>query len=117
MKSLADITELIQTTTKVLMNGSEEQVAAKAGIELIDQWVVLLSESENTLPIASQLTTLKELITVNHADSAAIVDQMGKVAAKVLILTSETGSEGPVPSLLAALAAALRMSAVYHNTD
>jgi len=108
MKSLADTTELMQTTTSTLM-GAEESVTAEAGVKLIDQWISPLSESENTQPIAQELQELKTLIQTDPADSAKVHKQMAVLAAKVLLIAPDIGAEGELPSLLSALAAALRI--------
>ncbi|TDE15242.1 hypothetical protein [Dyadobacter psychrotolerans] len=107
MKSLADTTQLMETTTSMLM-GDEKSVTAEAGIALIDQWISPLSESENTQPIAHELQKLKTLISANPTNSADVFVQMGILAAKVLLIAPEIGAEGEMPSLLAGLAAALR---------
>jgi len=114
MKSLADTTELLETTTSLLM-GSEESITTHSGIELIDQWIGILSESESTQPLAHQLDELKALLVAKPSDSEGIASQMEAIAANVSLIAPETGAEGEMPSLLAALSAALRMGSV--STD
>ncbi|MCF2446697.1 hypothetical protein L0657_22255 [Dyadobacter sp. CY345] len=116
MKSLADTTELIETTTNLLMGG-EESPTAEAGIALIDQWITPLSESENTKPVAQELQKLKTLIQADPADSATVYSQMGAVAAKVLFIVPDIGAEGEMSSLLSALAAALRIGSTIDENE
>ncbi|MCE7062261.1 hypothetical protein [Dyadobacter sp. CY343] len=116
MKSLADTTELLDNTTTTLM-GSEETLTPEIGIDLIDQWMVPLSESENTQPIAEELRKLKALLGTDPADSTGIVKQMGVIAAKVLLIAPDIGAEGEMPSLLAGLAAALRLGTSDTDTE
>ncbi|MCF0071099.1 hypothetical protein LZD49_11515 [Dyadobacter sp. CY261] len=110
MKSLADTTELLEITTSMLM-GNQEPVTAQAGIALINQWILPLSESENTQPIAQQLHKLKGLLISDPTDSTGVTDQMKAIAAKVLQIAPDIGAEGEMPSLLSALATALRTGA------
>jgi hypothetical protein len=108
MNTLADTTELIETTTSLLM-GNEASLTPQKGIELIDQWIGRLSKSETTQPIAGDLQKLKSLLAGSPVNADAIMDQMKLVAGKVLLIAPELGAEGEMPSLLAALATALRM--------
>lgn len=108
MKSLADTTELLETTTSMLMS-DDDSVTPQAGVELIDQWIGILSESENTSQIADQLAKLRALLMAKPTDSDQIASQMETIAANVLLIAPETGAEGEMPSLLAALSAALRI--------
>ncbi|MCF0053449.1 hypothetical protein LXM25_25480 [Dyadobacter sp. LJ53] len=107
MKSLADTTELLETTISMLM-GSQEPVTAQAGVALIDQWILPLSESENTQPIAQELQKLKGLLISDPTDSAVVTNQMKVIAEKVLMIAPDIGAEGEMPSLLSSLATALR---------
>lgn len=108
MKSLADTSGLMEKTTSMLM-GSEESFTARAGVDLIDQWITPLSESENTQQVARELQKLKALISASPANSSEVYAQMGVLAAQVLLIAPDIGAEGEMPSLLAALAAALRI--------
>ncbi|MCF0060430.1 hypothetical protein MUK70_14390 [Dyadobacter chenwenxiniae] len=107
MKSLADTTGLLETTISMLM-GSQEPVTAQAGVALIDQWILPLSESENTQPIAQELQKLKGLLISDPTDSAVVTNQMKVIAEKVLMIAPDIGAEGEMPSLLSSLATALR---------
>lgn len=108
MKSLADTSGLMEKTTSMLM-GSEESFTAQAGVDLIDQWITPLSESENTQQVARELQKLKALISASPANSSEVYAQMGVLAVQVLLIAPDIGAEGEMPSLLPALAAALRI--------
>ncbi|PSL17779.1 hypothetical protein [Dyadobacter jiangsuensis] len=82
MNKLADTTELIETTTGLLM-GNEASLTPQTGIEVIDRWLTPLSVSESTQPIADDLDNLKSLLASVPINAGAIVEQMKEVAAKV----------------------------------
>jgi len=109
MESLADINDLLDKTTSGLM-AQDEPLTAQSGISLIDRWIGPLSEGENTKPIAKELENLKRLLGEPNPDSSAIIAKMALLAGKVLILAPDIGSEGEMPSLLNALASALKMT-------
>ncbi|MCF2488075.1 hypothetical protein [Dyadobacter sp. CY347] len=107
MKSLADTTELMENTISMLM-GSDATVMTGPAIAITDQWILLLSESETTADIAAQLQELKNLIQTDPDNSESITGQLTAIAENVLLIAPEIGAEGEMPSLLAALATALR---------
>jgi len=55
------------------------------------------------------LDKLKSLLASVPTNAGAIVEQVKEVAAKVSRIAPELGAEGEMPSLLTALATALRM--------
>jgi len=116
MKNLGDTAELIEKTISLLM-GNEGPCTAQAGIEMIDQWIDPLSESESTQPIAGHLEELKALLGSDPADGTAIIKKMGRIAQEVLMIAPDIGSEGEMPSLLTALAAGLRMGTENGEND
>ncbi|GGB83777.1 hypothetical protein [Dyadobacter sediminis] len=109
MENLADITALLEETIAQLMAGTDTLTAEK-GILLADQWIDPLQSSENTRPIAEEIKKLKALLQEQPVNEANITSQMNQIAGKVAVLAPDMGTEGEMPSLLAALASALRMS-------
>ncbi|KAA6437025.1 hypothetical protein FEM33_20095 [Dyadobacter flavalbus] len=109
MEDLADITALLEETISQLMAGTETLTAEK-GILLADQWIGPLQSSENTKPIAEEVQKLKSLLQAQPVNEENVTAQLNHIAEKVAVLAPDMGTEGEMPSLLAALATALRMS-------
>lgn len=109
MESFADTTELIRETTNLLMGGAKF-ITPQSAIELINQWIVPLSESESTRSITGILHKLRAILIANPTDAEGITGQMEFLATKISLIASDIGAEGEMPSLLAALSTALRMA-------
>jgi hypothetical protein len=109
MEDLADTTALLEETISQLMEDPENLTAEK-GIALADQWIEPLQSSENTKPIAEEIQKLKALLQKQPVESENITEQLHVIAEKVAVLAPNMGTEGEMPSLLTALATALRMS-------
>lgn len=105
INSLADTTALLESTTSKLM-GSEISITPSAGIELLDQWIVPLSENQNTQSISRQLQKLKAQLQ-ESAVASVVADQMQLIAGEVSEIGADMGAEGEMPSLLTGLSAAL----------
>lgn len=109
MEDIADTTGFLDETTNKLM-GEEKQLTPKEGIEIIDKWITPLEQSENTKPIADGLKKLKSLLGQEPVDSGAVISQMAGLAGQLVMIAPDMGAEGEIPSLLLALASAMRMA-------
>jgi len=109
MEDLADTTALLEETISFLMAENKE-LTAENGVSLADQWIVPLQSSENTKPIAEEVKKLKTLLQENPVNNENVTNQLNNIAEKVAVLAPDMGTEGEMPSLLTALATALRMS-------
>ena len=108
--NLANTTDLLDKTTLKLVDDSHV-LTPEEGVEIIDQWITPLSDSENTKPIADDLQKLKSLLLSEQVDREAVTAQLSKLADQLSLLAPETGSEGEMPSLIEGLASALRLAA------
>lgn len=107
MKNLADTSELLDITIFKLME-NPGSFNTEEGIGILDQWIKPLDEADSTKPLGSELGKLKDLLEHKPVNNEAVVSQMGIVADQLLLLAPKIGTEGEMPSLLMALAAALR---------
>lgn len=110
MLSLADTTDLLDQTTRLLM-GETEPLTPQAGVALIDTWLTPLQQGENTRPLAKQLTALRELLLAQPVNEPAVQAAISPLAEQLSLLATDMGGEGEMPSLLESLAAALRQAA------
>lgn len=109
MEDLADTSALLEETISRLMT-EPEKLTAEDGVALADQWIKPLQSSENTKSIGDEVQKLKALLQGNPVNSEHVNNQMNTIAEKVALLAPDMGTEGEMPSLLTALATALRMS-------
>ncbi|GGC14076.1 MULTISPECIES: hypothetical protein [Dyadobacter] len=109
MEDIADTTGFLDETTSMLMC-EEKQLTPQKGVEIIDKWIIPLDQAENTRPIADGLKKLKSLLGQEPVDGGAVISQMGTLAGQLIVIAPDMGAEGEMPSLLMALASALRMA-------
>jgi|GEM_PF-5976174 len=109
MESHDQTTDLLDQTVATLSNGSIT-VAANEGTNLIEHWVQVLQESENTRmqDIAGKLQQLREALDNPSPHSENIHGLLHELAEAVTIFSGDTGSEGEITTQLQSLATALR---------
>jgi len=107
MATHADTTELLDTTITSLSDGLYSP-AVKESANLIQQWVEVLSESENTHDMADKLKRLDEAVGSQTPDVNTIQSLLKDLAEELQIFSADTGSEGEMPLQLQSLATALR---------
>lgn len=116
MLSLADTTSLLDETTSQVMSETGT-LTPQSGIALIDEWLQPLQEAENTKPMAEHLSQLKTLLQATSPDGEAVRAKLGVLAEQLSILGTDMGGEGEMPSLMDALAAALRQAGGSSKAD
>ena len=107
MESHSTTTDLLDRTIDSLANG-EGAAPSEINIDLLQQWIGILNQGENTRDMANKLSQLKEAATQSSPDSATIHGLLNEIADAVQEFSGEVGPEGEIPYQLQGLATALR---------
>ncbi|WP_234735220.1 hypothetical protein [Tellurirhabdus bombi] len=107
MATLSDTSDLLDTTIDALSSDDPSELANN-GTPLLDQWITVLQESENTHELAGKLQELKQAVSQPSPQSEGVQALLNDIADQLTEFSAETGSEGEMPSQLQSLAAALR---------
>ncbi|RAJ94044.1 hypothetical protein LX87_03928 [Larkinella arboricola] len=107
MESHSTATDLLDKTIDSLAHGPGVSVS-ETNTDLLQQWIGILNESENTRDLAGKLSQLQEAVTQSSPDPATINGLMTEIADAVQEFSGEIGPEGELPSQLQGLATALR---------
>ncbi|MFD1140716.1 hypothetical protein ACFQ4C_06340 [Larkinella insperata] len=107
MESHSTATDLLDKTIDSLTQGPVDS-ANDTNSNLLDQWIGILNEGENTRDMAGKLSQLKEAAAQSSPDSATIHGLMNEIADDLQQFSSEVGPEGEIPYQLQGLATALR---------
>lgn len=107
MESHATATDLLDKTIDSLSNDAGG-LSNETNTDLLQQWIGILSEAENTRDLAQKLSQLKDAASQSSPDSATISGLLNDIAEAVQEFSVEVGPEGELPSQLQGLAAALR---------
>ncbi len=116
MLTLADTTDFLDQTTKIL-TGESGELTPQAGVAQLDQWIGPLQDAQNTQPLAAGLSELKTLLQTTPVDETAVRSQMGILAEQLSLMSADMGSEGEMPALMEGLAASLRKAGDTSKAD
>ncbi|MFC5412954.1 hypothetical protein ACFPMF_26760 [Larkinella bovis] len=107
MATLAKTTDLLDETIETL---GKEQLAQdnEDGLSLLQKWMEMLKQSENTQALAEKLTRLYEATTQESPDGDTIRNLLNEIADATEEFSGEVGPEGEIPAQLEGLTAALR---------
>lgn len=116
MLSIADTTDLLDQTTTQLMQPSDP-LTPQMGIALIDAWLGPLQASDNTKPLADELSALQMLLQAKPLPEEAVRTALIPLAEQLSVFATDMGGEGEMPALLEGLATALRQAAQSSKAD
>lgn len=111
LDSLPETSELLENTIDTLTNGIDLE-AGKADTSLLQKWIDILNQNENTQPLGSKLSELNEALTTKSPDKATTQRLLNDIADATTEFATEVGPEGELPPQLEGLAAALRNLAI-----
>ncbi|GAB3918885.1 hypothetical protein [Larkinella terrae] len=107
MATIANTTNLLDDTIEILSN-DQNKVPGDDSVNLIQQWIGILNQAENTRPLGNKLTELSETLSKESPDTATIQRLLNEIADATEEFSSEVGPEGEMPTQLEGLSAALR---------
>jgi chaperonin cofactor prefoldin len=107
LDSLPETNELLDNTIDTLTNGVDLQ-SGKTDTNLLQQWIGILNQTENTQALGSQLSELSDVLMQESPDTAQIQRLLNEIADATEEFSTEVGPEGELPAQLEGLAAALR---------
>ena len=111
LDSLPETSELLENTIDTLTNGIDVE-AGKADTNLLQKWVDILKQNENTKPLGEKLSELSDALTTQSPDKPTLQRLLNEIADATTEFATEVGPEGELPPQLEGLAAALRNLAI-----
>ncbi|GAB3261079.1 hypothetical protein GCM10027347_25880 [Larkinella harenae] len=105
--TLENATDLLDTTIETLSHEQPNPPHEK-GVSLLQQWIEVLSQSENTQPLGQKLAELNDTLAQDSPDTARVQNLLNEIADTTQEFAVEVGPEGELPSQLEGVAAALR---------
>ncbi|GAB3907421.1 hypothetical protein GCM10028803_41130 [Larkinella knui] len=107
MATLANTTNLLDDTIEILSSESTPQPGDDSS-NLLQKWIDVLNQSENTQPLSRKLRELSDAIQKDSVETATIQRILNEIADATDEFSAQVGPEGELPSQLQGLAAALR---------
>lgn len=107
MATLEKAVDLLDTTLETLGNDQTEKPGEESS-NLLQQWIGILKQSENTQPLSQKLSALNDALTQESPDTGTVQQLLNDIADAAQDFAIEAGPEGEVPSQLEGIAAALR---------
>ncbi len=111
LDSLPETSELLDTTIDTLTNGIDVE-AGQADTSLLQKWIDILKQTENTQPLGEKLSELSDALTTKSPDKPTLQRLLNDIADATTEFATEVGPEGELPSQLEGVAAALRNLAI-----
>ena len=111
LDSLPETSELLDTTIDTLTNGIDVE-AGQADTSLLQKWIDILKQTENTQPLGEKLSELSDALTTKSPDKPTLQRLLNDIADTTTEFATEVGPEGELPSQLEGVAAALRNLAI-----
>ncbi|MGA0559552.1 hypothetical protein ACO2Q8_23030 [Larkinella sp. VNQ87] len=107
MATLANTTNLLDETIEVL--GTNHTIPpGETIVNLLNQWIGILEQSENTHPLGRKLSELNDALTAEKPETATVQRILNELADATEEFSAEVGPEGEIPTQLEGLSAALR---------
>ncbi len=111
LDNLPNTSELLDNTIDTLTNGIDLETG-KADTSLLQKWIDILKQTENTQPLSEKLSELSDALTTKAPDQATTQRLLNEIADATTEYATEVGPEGELPSQLEGVAAALRNLAI-----
>ncbi|KAA9346484.1 hypothetical protein [Larkinella humicola] len=102
---------MLDTTIDTLTNGVAVD-GGQADTNLLQKWIDILKQNENTQPLGEKLSELSDALTTQSPDQATTQRLLNEIADDTTEFATQVGPEGELPPQLEALAAALRNLAI-----
>jgi hypothetical protein len=107
MTTLANSANLLDNTIEILSN-EPATVPSDETSNLLEKWIKVLDQSENTQPLSHKLLELRDALKGADPQTDTIQLIMNDIADDTTEFATEVGPEGALPSQLEGIAAALR---------
>lgn len=107
MATIANTTNLLDDTIEILSN-DHAKVPGDQSVNLLQKWIDVLNQAENTQPLGSKLSELSEVLTKESPDTATVQRLLNEIADATDEFSTQVGPEGELPAQLEGVASALR---------